>query len=115
MPHKFLQVLREDIRRRRFDTEPVRLAVESDRIHVRSAVSDDLNERAEVIAEEVRRLRVDGHETFGIYAKTNADVSSLSTALNACRCSHVPIGFGEAFGECLSAMLTMTSFRSGRC
>ena len=112
-PSQVLASAAEDIRRRRFDTEPVRLAVESGRIRVRSAVSDDLDERAEVIAEEVRRLRVDGHETFGIYAKTNADVSSLSTALNACRCSHVPIGFGEAFGECLSAMLTMTSFAQG--
>ena len=112
-PSQVLPRAAEEIRCRRFDTDPVRLAVEAGQLHIRADVPDCPDERAATIAEEVRRLREDGHETFGIYAKTNADVSRLSTALVARGCPHVPIGFGEAFGECLNAMLVMTTFAQG--
>ena len=59
------------------------------------------------------RLRDEGHSTIGIYAKTNTDAAGLSAALTENSVDHTPIGFGEAYGESLSAMVTMMAFSQG--
>src|SRR5205823_1874039 len=54
-----------------------------------------------------------GQHTLGIYAKTNNDAAGLSAALTDLGVDHVPIGFSEAFGEALGAMLTMVQYAMG--
>lgn len=102
-----------DIRWRRFDTDSVRRAVDEGRIVVRASVPDDDEERAALIASEIESLRLLGHESVGVYAKTNSDAAGLSAALTSVGVEHVPIGFNEAYGEALGAMIEMVSFASG--
>jgi DNA helicase-2/ATP-dependent DNA helicase PcrA len=102
-----------EIRWRRFDTEPVRKAVTEGRLVVYADVPDEDTDRGRAIAEQVARLRAEGHSSIGIYAKTNLDTAGLSAALTECGLEHVPIGFGEAYGESLAAMVTMMQFASG--
>jgi DNA helicase-2/ATP-dependent DNA helicase PcrA len=99
-----------EIRWRRFDAVPVRTAAAEGRLLVHRGVPDDDDDRATAIADEVARLRSEGHRTIGIYAKTNSDAAGLSAALTDRRVDHVPIGFGEAYGEALAAMLTMVEY-----
>lgn len=84
--------------------------MEGGRLIVRQGVPDDDDERAAAIANEVARLRSEGHRTIGIYAKTNSDAAGLSSALTDRAVDHVPIGFGEAYGEALAAMLAMVEY-----
>ncbi len=114
-PSQVLPHAAEEIRRRRFDAEPVARAVADGRIRVLAGTPDDPQGRANVVADQVRLLRSEGHGTLGVYAKTNLDAATLSAYLSAAGVTHVPIGFGEAFGECLNAMFTMTSFALGEC
>lgn len=102
-----------EIRWRRFDTAPVRAAADGGRLIVRPNVADDDDDRAAAIAAEVARLQADGHRTIGIYAKTNSDAAGLSAALTDRGVDHVPIGFSEAYGEALSAMLVMIEYPVG--
>jgi DNA helicase-2/ATP-dependent DNA helicase PcrA len=99
-----------EIRWRRFDTEPVRRAVAENRLVVYADVPDDDSGRAQAILDQITRLRTQGHASFGIYAKTNADTAGLSSALTEYGLQHVPIGFGEAYGECLASMAAMMRF-----
>jgi DNA helicase-2/ATP-dependent DNA helicase PcrA len=102
-----------EIRWRRFDTAPVRAAVEQGRLIVRTNVPDDDDDRAAAIADEVAHLRSEGQRTIGIYAKTNNDAAGLSAALTDLGVDHVPIGFSEAYGEALAAMLAMVDYSMG--
>ena len=99
-----------EVRWRRFGSEPVLRAVQVRRLVVYTDVPDGDDERAPLIAEHVVRLRDEGHSTIGIYAKTNTDAAGLSAALTDNGVDHAPIGFGEAYGESLSAMVTMMRF-----
>jgi DNA helicase-2/ATP-dependent DNA helicase PcrA len=102
-----------EIRWRRFDTAPVRAAAKHGRLIVRANMSDDDDNRAAAIATEVARLRAEGHRTIGIYPKTNSDAAGLSAALTDLGVDHVPIGFSEAYGEGLAAMLAMVEYSIG--
>jgi DNA helicase-2/ATP-dependent DNA helicase PcrA len=66
-----------------------------------------------VIAGHLEQQRTDGQVSVGIYAKTNQDAAELSSALTKNHVDHVPIGFGEAYGEALLAMVTMLEFAVG--
>ncbi len=114
-PSQVLPHAAEEIRWRRFDTEPVERAVADGRLRVMAGVPDDPQVHADVVAEQLERLRGEGQSTFGVYAKTNLDTATLSATLATSGVAHVPVGFGEAFGECLHAMFTMTSFSLGEC
>jgi DNA helicase-2/ATP-dependent DNA helicase PcrA len=103
-----------EIRWRRFDTEPVRRALENGRLVVYADVPDGDDERARFIADLLSAERDAGHTSFGIYAKTNNDAAGLSAALTERGVDHAPIGFGEAYGESLSAMVTMMQFAQGQ-
>ncbi|MHB8498968.1 MAG: UvrD-helicase domain-containing protein [Acidimicrobiales bacterium] len=102
-----------DVRWRRFDAPAVRRAVEDSRLVVYAHVSDGDDDRAESIGAEVARLRGMGHATIGIYAKTNNDAAGLSAALTEIGVEHVPIGFSEAYGESVSAMVDMVRYARG--
>ena len=102
-----------DIRWRRFYTDAVRKAVREGRLVVYANVPDDDTERGRQIAHHIAQLRAEGHSSIGIYAKTNSDTADLSAALTECGVDHVPIGFGEAYGESLAAMATMLQFARG--
>ena len=84
--------------------------MEAGRLIVRANRPEDDDARAEAIAAEVVDLRAAGYRTIGIYAKTNADAAGLSVALNDRGVDHVPIGFSEAYGEALAAMLVMVKY-----
>lgn len=99
-----------EIRWRRFDTTPVWRAVEEGRLIVLANVPDDDDGRAGAIAAEVGHLQANGHQTIGIYAKTNNDAAGLSAALTDHGVDHSPIGFSEAYGEALAAMFTMVEY-----
>ena len=99
-----------EIRWRRFDADAMRTAVDEGRLVVYADVPDDDSDRGSVIADHVANLRKEGHVTIGIYAKSNSDTAGLSAALTECGVDHVPIGFGEAYGESLAAMVTMMQF-----
>lgn len=102
-----------EVRWRRFDSEPVQRAVQAGRLTVYTDVPGGDEQRAPLIADHVAHLRAEGHVTIGIYAKTNNDAARLSAALTESGVDHAPIGFGEAYGESLSAMVTMMSFSQG--
>jgi DNA helicase-2/ATP-dependent DNA helicase PcrA len=102
-----------EVRWRRFDTPPVCKAVKEGRIVVYADVPDTDSDRGTVIAGQVARLREEGHSTIGIYAKRNSDAAGLSAALTERGIDHAPIGFGEAYGESLAAMVTMMQFSRG--
>ena len=102
-----------EIRWRRFKSPPVLEAVSQDRLRIRQAIPDSDEERAAAIAEEIGRLRSEGHQTIGVYAKTNSDAAGLSAVLTAQGVDHVPIGFSEAYGEALAAMLVMVNYAQG--
>lgn len=102
-----------EVRWRRFDSEAVQRALQAGRLIVYSGVPDEDEQRAPIIASHVDRLRDEGHLTIGIYAKTNTDAAGLSAALTENSVDHTPIGFGEAYGESLSAMVTMMAFSQG--
>ena len=102
-----------EVRWRRFDAEAIRKAVKEGRLVVYADVPDDDSDRGKAIADHVARLRTEGHSVIGIYAKTNSDTAGLSAALTECGLDHVPIGFGEAYGESLAAMVTMMQFARG--
>jgi DNA helicase-2/ATP-dependent DNA helicase PcrA len=101
------------IRVRDFTADIVQRAVTEGRLLVHSDVPEDDDGRAQAIATEVERLRGNGQRSFGIYAKTNNDAAVLSAALTERGLDHVPIGFTEAFGEALTAMLDMAAYRFG--
>jgi DNA helicase II / ATP-dependent DNA helicase PcrA len=103
-----------EVRWRRFDTDPVRRAVKAGRLVVYANVPDEDDARAAVIANHVLQLRSEGQSTIGIYAKTNSDAAGLSAALTESGVDHAPIGFGEAYGESLAAMMTMMQFSRGQ-
>jgi ATP-dependent DNA helicase UvrD/PcrA len=63
------------IRWRRFDDPSVARAFQSGRLIVLTDISDDDDDRAVVIADQVRQLRAAGHATVGIYAKRNSDAA----------------------------------------
>lgn len=102
-----------EIRWRRFSSEPVLRAVRDGRLVVYPDIPDDDDERAAIIAKLLTDERRAGHTSFGIYAKTNNDAAGLSAALTDNGVDHAPIGFGEAYGESLSAMVTMMQFAEG--
>ena len=103
-----------DIRWRRFTSASVRKSVGSGRLIVRPSVPDDDEPRADAIAAVVTRLLGDGYRSIGIYTKTNSDAVGLSAALTTRGVDHVPIGFSEAYGEALSAMLAMVTYGFGQ-
>ncbi len=102
-----------DVRWRRFDAPAVRKAVEGSRLVVYGDVPDDDDDRTGSIGAEVTRLRGMGHSTIGIYAKTNNDAAGLSAALTEIGVDHVPIGFSEAYGESVTAMVAMVRYARG--
>lgn len=102
-----------EVRWRRFDSEPVRRAVAEGRLVLCTDVPDDDDDRASVIARHLDEQRAEGHLSFGVYAKTNQGAAELSAALTNLGVDHVPVGFGEAFGEALAAMVTMLEFAEG--
>jgi len=102
-----------EIRWRRFDSEPVLRAARDGRLVVYTDIPDDDDERAGIIAGLLAAERDAGHTSFGIYAKTNNDAAGLSAALTDNGLDHAPIGFGEAYGESLSAMVTLMQFAHG--
>jgi DNA helicase-2/ATP-dependent DNA helicase PcrA len=102
-----------EIRWRRFESEPVLRAVRDGKLVVYTEVPDNDSERARIIAGLLTAERAAGYSSFGIYAKTNNDAAGLSAALTENGVDHAPIGFGEAYGESLSAMLTMMEFAHG--
>lgn len=112
-PTQVLPDAASEIRWRRFSTTPVAKAVSDGRLLVYAAVPDDEDERAAAIASEVDRLRKQGHETIGIYTKTNTDAAELSYGLLERGLDHVPIGFSEAYGEALLTMLLMVQYAAG--
>lgn len=109
-PTQIIPDAASEIRWRRFDSAAVRAAVEGGRLIVRQGVPDDDDGRAAALANEVARLQSEGHRTIGIYAKTNSDAAGLSAALTDRAVDHVPIGFGEAYGEALAAMFAMVEY-----
>ena len=112
-PSQVIPVAAAEVRWRRFDSEPVRRAVAEGRLVVCTDVPDDDDDRASVIARHLGEQRTEGHVSFGVYAKTNQGAAELSAALTRAEVDHVPIGFGEAFGEALAAMVTMLEFAEG--
>ncbi|KWX09119.1 hypothetical protein TR74_11530 [Carbonactinospora thermoautotrophica] len=112
-PTQVLPNAAADIRWRRFTTPAVRAAVDAGRLLVYRDVPDTDAERAAVIDAEIRRLQADGHTTIGVYAKTNSDAAGLSAALTDRGVDHVPVGFSEAYGETLAALLTMVRYSAG--
>lgn len=112
-PSQVIPVAAAEVRWRRFESEPVRRAVAEGRLVICTDVSDDDNDRASVIARHLDEQRAEGHVSFGIYARTNQGAAELSAALTSAAVEHVPIGFGEAFGEALAAMVTMLEFAEG--
>ena len=112
-PSQVISVAAGEIRWRRFDSAPVRRAVTEERFVICTDVSDDDDDRALVIARNLGEQRAQGHVSFGIYTKTNQGAAELSAALTNAGVDHVPVGFGEAFGEALIAMVTMLEFAEG--
>jgi DNA helicase-2/ATP-dependent DNA helicase PcrA len=111
-PTQVLPTAAEDIRRRRFQTPNVRHAVETGRLEVYKDVVDEA--RAKVVSSQIVMLQATGHETIGIFARTNASTADLSAQLTDLGIEHVPIGFPEAYGEALSAMGSMVAFAGGQ-
>ncbi len=112
-PTQMIPDAASEIRWRRFHTEPVLKAVKAGRLVIRTETPDSDEDRARIIVGHVTQLREEGFPTIGIYAKTNADTAGLSAELTEYGLDHVPIGFGEAFGESLSAMVSMMQFSRG--
>ncbi|MHB1251791.1 MAG: UvrD-helicase domain-containing protein [Acidimicrobiales bacterium] len=112
-PSQMIPDAASEIRWRRFDTEPVLKAVKAGKLVVCTDIPDEDEDRARIITGHVAQLREEGFSTIGIYAKTNADTAGLSAGLTDCGLDHVPIGFGEAFGESLSAMVSLMKFSRG--
>ena len=112
-PTQVLPDAAAEVRWRRFETEPVVRAVELERLVVRGNVPEGDARRADAILEEVRALQAAGHRTIGIYAKTNSDAAGLSVELAELGLRHVPVGFSEAYGEALAAMVAMVDYAAG--
>jgi DNA helicase-2/ATP-dependent DNA helicase PcrA len=112
-PTQIIPAAAAEVRWRRFETDPVRTAVETGRLVVYRGVPDEVEQRATVISQLVHNLLANGQASIGIYAKTNADAADLSGALTDHGLPHVPIGFSEAYGESLSAQLAMVSYAAG--
>jgi DNA helicase II / ATP-dependent DNA helicase PcrA len=112
-PTQALPSAATEIRWRRFTSTDVAQAMADGRIKVRSDVPDDDNDRAMVIAHEIAQMRQSGHESFGVFTKTNNDAVGLSVALTAAGLPHVPIGFAESYGESLGALMAITNHALG--
>jgi DNA helicase II / ATP-dependent DNA helicase PcrA len=111
-PTQVLPTAAEDIRRRRFDTPSVQRAVQTGRLVVHTGV--DADARDQVVADQLAALQATEHATVGVFARTNLRTADLSAALTGLGVEHVPIGFPEAYGEALSAMVTMTAYTAGQ-
>lgn len=112
-PSQIVPTAAADIRNRDFGSPAVALAVADGRLIVRSHVPDGDDIRAQAIAHEIGLLRDRGHQSFGVYAKTNNDTAGLSAALTEVGVDHVPIGFAESYGECLGALIALTDYAMG--
>lgn len=102
------------VRHRRFDDPAIERAIDDGRLCIHLGIPDDVELRAGRIAAEVSRCRRDGLDTCGIYVKTNADAAYLSEALYTAGIRHTPVGFSEAFGESVTAQLTLTMYAHGQ-
>lgn len=112
-PSQVLPAAASEIRWRRFDSDEVANAVASGRLVIRANAPDEDDARAQVIALELDRMRETGHESFGIFTKTNNDAVGLSGALSAAGVSHIPIGFSESYGESLGALMAIVDYAVG--
>jgi DNA helicase-2/ATP-dependent DNA helicase PcrA len=109
-PSQIIPDAASEIRWRRFESDSVARAVSAGKLVVLTNVPDSDRDRSVVIGEQVKGIREAGHESIGIYAKTNSDTAKLSMGLTEQGIDHVPIGFGESYGESLEAMAAMLEF-----
>lgn len=112
-PTQLIPTLATEVRTRRFDGPALRQAINEERMLIRTDVDEAYESRIPLISELINGLRSIGHETFGVYGRGNADAANLSLHLLAHGVEHVPVGFGEAFGEALAAQMTMVDHAVG--
>lgn len=113
-PSQIIPDAASEVRWRRFESESVKRAVSAGRLVVLSDVPDTDRDRSMCIAQQVSQILEAGHESIGIYAKTNSDTAKLSMGLTLQGVDHVPIGFGESYGESLESMTAMLEYSHER-
>lgn len=108
-PTGILPAAAEAARQRHFMDPAIRAAARAGRLTI-TRINDGIG-HAQVIdlARSARRRR----HTVSIFTHTIAATTELSDALTVAGLSHEQVGFGEAYGEALSAQLALIQFALG--
>jgi len=109
-PSGVVPAMASAVRRRDFGGPAVIHALETGALHVRSVSDERL---IETVIEELRRARIRGNRSVGIYGHSNEGVARLGAALTGAGVSHTLVGIPEAQGEGVISLLALTKFGFG--
>jgi DNA helicase-2/ATP-dependent DNA helicase PcrA len=112
-PTQLIPALATEVRNRVFDGPALLQATTEARVQIRTDVDESYETRIPMIQKLLGDLEASGHATFGVYGRGNVEAAELSAHLLACGVRHVPVGFGEAFGEAVVAQMAMIDYATG--
>jgi DNA helicase II / ATP-dependent DNA helicase PcrA len=110
-PTSAIPALAEAVRRRQFEDEALRSAIENGRLKIIFDVDGDTF--VPRLCEEITQALNSGSRDVGVFAHSNAAVSELAQLLNDNDIDHVLVGIPEAHAEALSAMATQVAYSAG--